>query len=45
MKNLMYLLFAAVLFVCSCEEKECPEGMEDCQLNSGESICVPEGKC
>jgi len=41
----LILVIAILGFLTSCEERECPEGMEECMLDSGVSVCVPEDAC
>jgi hypothetical protein len=46
MKRVIYI---ALLLVTSlsiaCEDKGCPDDMDECTLQDGTKICVPKGRC
>lgn len=45
MKRLALIIFVLLSALASCDEKECPDDMDECTLQDGTKICVPKGKC
>jgi hypothetical protein len=45
MKKLVCTAIIVISTLFSCEDKACPDGMEDCTLKDGSKICVPAGQC
>ncbi|WP_456458051.1 hypothetical protein [Reichenbachiella sp.] len=46
-KSIFFLaLISLALTLPSCDSgRDCPDGMEDCELQDGTVICAPKGSC
>ncbi len=45
MKKLLLFLLLSTITLVACEDKGCPDNMDEYTLQDGTKICVPKGRC